>query len=166
MPQGDRSDPLTGPATTSAPDAQTSESRLAELWEEFRWRIAEYAAYHDREAVLECEYPSHSEFATEAEWEAAVTSFRTARDLRSVEDDREVVLRPIDAVRVAVAAVPAFTLTSLRIKARIACWEPPGRFDPDDPDERVLRSLIVDLLRDGNTSGAIRKQTLEEAKVG
>jgi hypothetical protein len=154
MPQGDRSEPVTGPATTSAPDAQASESRLAELWEEFRWHIAEYAAYHEREAALQREYPSHSEFATEAEWEAAVTSFRTARGLGSVEDDQEAVLRPIDAVRVAVAVVPAFTLTSLRIKARIACWEPPGRFDLDDPDERVVRSLMDDLLRDGDTNGA------------
>src|SRR5690348_3863719 len=81
MPQGDRSEPVTGPATTSAPDAQASESRLAELWEEFRWHIAEYAAYHEREAALERQYPSHFEFATEAEWEAAVTSFRTVRGL-------------------------------------------------------------------------------------
>jgi hypothetical protein len=145
---------VTGPATTSAPDAEATESRLAELWEEFRWHIAEYAAYNEREAALEREYPPHSEFATEAEWEAAVTSFRAARGFGSVEDDRDAVLRPIDAVRVAVAAVPAFTLKSLRIKARIACWEPPGRFDPDDPDERVLRSLMDDLLRDGDMSGA------------
>jgi hypothetical protein len=146
MPQGDRSQPVTGPATTSAPDAQASESRLAELWEEFRWHIAEYAAYHEREAALERAYPPHSGFATEAEWEVAVTSFRAARGVGSIEDDREAVLRPIDAVRVAVAAVPASSLTTLRIKARVACWEPPSGFDPDDPDERVLRSLLDDLL--------------------
>jgi len=148
MPLGDRSE------SSSAADAQASDVRLAELWEEFNWHIAEYAAYHEREAALEREYPPRAQFATDAEWEAAVTSFRTARGLGSVEDDRETVLRPIDAVRVAATAVPAFTMTALRIKARIACWEPPNSFDPDDPDERVLRSLLNDLLREGVTNGA------------
>jgi len=153
MPQGDRSEPVTG-AATSAADAQAAEARLAELWEEFNWHVTEYAAYHEREAALEREYPPRAGFATELEWEAAIASFRTARGLRSVEDDREAVLRPIDAVRVAVTAIPAFTMTALRIKARVACWEPPNGFDPDDPDERVLRSLLDDLLREGDTSGA------------
>jgi hypothetical protein len=143
MPQGDRFEPVTG---------TVAEARVAELWEEFKWRIAEYAAYHEREAALEHAYPSRDDFVTDAEWEAAVTRFRAARGLGSIEDDRETVLRPIDAVRVAVAAVPVATLASLRIKAHIACWEPPGGFNPDDPDERVLRSLLDDLLRDGDTA--------------
>lgn len=153
MPLGDRSEPVSGTAASAA-DAQASEVRLAELWDEFNWHIAEYAAYHEREAALEREYPPRAGFATDAEWEAAVTSFRTARGLGSVEADREAVLRPIDAVRVAVTAVPASTMTSLRIKARVACWEPPSGFDPNDPDERVLRSLLDDLLREGDTTGA------------
>jgi hypothetical protein len=154
MPQSDRSKPTTGTAATPALDVQSSEARLAELWEEFKWHITEYATYYEREAALERAYPPRTEFATEDEWEAAVTSFRTARGLGSVEGDREVVLRPIDAVRVAVAAVPASTMASLRIKARVACWDPPRGFDPDDPDERVLRSLLDDLLRDADTNGA------------
>jgi hypothetical protein len=152
MPPGDRQGPVIGTATSA--DAQASEMRLVELWEEFNWHVTEYAAYLEREATLELEYPLRAGFATEAEWESAVTSFRAARGLGSVEDDREAVLRPIDAVRVAVAAVPAATVTSLRIKARVACWEPPNGFDPDDPDERVLRSLLDDLLREGDTSDA------------
>jgi hypothetical protein len=145
----DQSEPVTGTAgATSSSDAQVSEVRLAELWKEFNRHIAAYAAYDEREADLERAYPPHAKFATEAEWEVAVTSFRTARGFGSVEDDREAVLRPIDAVRVAVAAVPASSLTTLRIKARVACWEPPSGFDPDDPDERVLRSLLDDLLRE------------------
>lgn len=146
MPQGDLPDLLTGPMATSASDAQASEARLVELRDKFDGHIAEYAAYHEREAAMERAYPPRDEFATQVEWEAAVTSVRTAMGLGSVEDDRETVLRPIDAVRVAVAAVPASTLTSLRIKARVACWEPPNGSDPDDPDERVLRSLLDDLL--------------------
>lgn len=153
MPEGNRSEPVTGTAK-SATDVHTSEARLAELWEEFNWHVAEYAAYLEREAALEREYPRRADFATETEWEAAVTSFRTGRGLGSVEDEREAVLRPIDAVRVAATAVPASTMTSLRIKARVACWEPPNSFDPDDPDERVLRSLLDDLLRKEDTSGA------------
>lgn len=153
MPLGDRPKPTADTATPAA-DAQVLETRLAELWEEFNWHVTEYAAYHEREAALEREYPPRAEFATDPEWEAAVTSFRTARGLGSVEHDREAILRPIDAVRVAVTAVPASTMTSLRIKARIACWEPPNGFDPEDPDERVLRSLLDDLLREGDTSGA------------
>ena len=148
-----RSEPVTD-STTSAADAEGSEVRLAELGEEFNWHVTEYAAFLDREAALEREYPRRAEFATEAAWEAAITSFRIARGLGSVEDEREAVLRPIDAVRVAVTAVPASTMTSLRIKARVACWEPPNGFDPDDPDERVLRSLLDDLLREADTSGA------------
>lgn len=150
MPQGDRSEPVNGSTATS--EAQASEARLADLWGEFKWHIAEYAAYHEREAALERAYPPRLEFATEAEWEAAITRLRTARGFGSVEDDRDSALRAIDAVCVAVAAVPAFTLTSLRIKARVACWEPPSGFDSGDPDERILRSLLDDLLRDGDTS--------------
>jgi hypothetical protein len=153
MPQGDRSEPVTtGAAAASPSDAQSSEARLTELWEEFKWHIAEYAALQERETALEPAYPPRAEFATEAEWEAAVTVFRSARGFRSVEDAREAVLRPIDRVRVAVAEIPASTVSSLRIKARVACWDPPSGFTHDDPDERVLRSLLDDLLREDDAT--------------
>ena len=67
MPKSDPAEQVTGAAEKSASDAQTSEARLVELWEEFRWHTTEYAAYYERETALARAYPSHAEFATEAE---------------------------------------------------------------------------------------------------